>query len=110
MSISVKCESCGASYKYHDDAAGKKFKCKKCGGAIRLPAKQDDTDEDFLSGSSADEAGDNSARHARPAALPPARRSKSSAKRKGSTQASGKLPLYIGGGAAALVLIGVVIG
>ena len=38
MSISVSCESCGASFRVDDSAAGKSGKCKQCGGRIHVPA------------------------------------------------------------------------
>jgi hypothetical protein len=34
---SVVCASCNKAYRVADDAAGKKFKCKNCGGVIQVP-------------------------------------------------------------------------
>ena len=36
MSIGVQCR-CGATYRVRDSAAGKRFRCKACAGAIDVP-------------------------------------------------------------------------
>ena len=33
----ASCSNCGRSYRVPEEAAGKKFKCKQCGGVIRVP-------------------------------------------------------------------------
>jgi hypothetical protein len=37
MSISFACEHCGKAFQVSDDLAGKKGKCKKCGGLFIIP-------------------------------------------------------------------------
>jgi predicted Zn finger-like uncharacterized protein len=39
MSISFQCPSCGAGYSVGDQLAGKKGRCKQCGGVFAVPAK-----------------------------------------------------------------------
>ncbi len=38
MSISFRCPSCGKGYSVGDELAGKKGKCKQCGGVFSVPA------------------------------------------------------------------------
>jgi len=38
MAIAVECRNCGKRYKVDDKFAGKRGKCKTCGGAIAVPA------------------------------------------------------------------------
>jgi hypothetical protein len=38
MSISFRCPSCGKGYSVGDELAGKKGKCKQCGGVFAVPA------------------------------------------------------------------------
>ncbi|MCI0339728.1 MAG: hypothetical protein L0216_01030, partial [Planctomycetales bacterium] len=37
MPINVTCPHCGRSFLTPDSAAGRKFKCKSCGGALEVP-------------------------------------------------------------------------
>jgi|GEM_PF-2690178 hypothetical protein len=37
MPIKLKCPKCGESYKVADDRAGKKFRCRKCQGPVKVP-------------------------------------------------------------------------
>ena len=45
MTISVQCE-CGKRYKVGDDKAGKRIKCRECGGAVSIPVRDDEFDDD----------------------------------------------------------------
>lgn len=47
MTIRVNCPGCGQEYKLADSLAGKKAKCKSCGGVVEIPASADDQLEDF---------------------------------------------------------------
>ncbi len=40
MSIAVTCDSCGKNLKVPDKFAGKKAKCPKCKGVIRVPGER----------------------------------------------------------------------
>lgn len=42
MTIRVNCPDCGQEYRLSDSLAGKKAKCKACGGAVLIPASADD--------------------------------------------------------------------
>ena len=47
--LKAKC-ACGAAYQVPDDKAGRTFKCRKCGGAVKVPAPSNEiTNDDFLS-------------------------------------------------------------
>src|SRR5690606_8214032 len=37
MAIRATCEDCFLEYTVADDKAGRSFKCKECGGAVRVP-------------------------------------------------------------------------
>ncbi len=37
MPIDVQCQKCGKSYRVQDSMAGKKGKCKECGGVLEVP-------------------------------------------------------------------------
>jgi hypothetical protein len=98
MAIRATCEDCFLEYTVADDKAGRTFKCKECGGAVRVPRSP---------------AASTAPRAA--AAPPPQRRSagagKSASKTKKPRSSSGAaagalLPLLLGG----LVLIGVGVG
>lgn len=39
MSISFRCPACGKSFSVGDELAGKKARCKQCGGAMVIPAQ-----------------------------------------------------------------------
>jgi PHP family Zn ribbon phosphoesterase len=45
MSIEFNCETCGKHYKVADAMAGKRAKCKGCGGIIQVPAEIEDPPE-----------------------------------------------------------------
>jgi hypothetical protein len=104
MSISFKCNECGKAYRFGDEKAGKRFKCRKCGAAVQIPAADDDWDEEFEEPE------------------PPARRSSSSraanrkqsksgkGKKKKSSSSSSSLPLILGGGGGLIAVIGLVVG
>lgn len=47
MPIKVACPSCGHQYQVADALAGKKVKCKECGGIIAIPAPGSEEDFDF---------------------------------------------------------------
>lgn len=47
MTIRVNCPDCGQEYRLSDSLAGKKAKCKACGGVVAIPASADDQLEDF---------------------------------------------------------------
>lgn len=47
MTIEVKCPGCQQEYKLSDSLAGKKAKCKACGGVIQIPANDLDDLVDF---------------------------------------------------------------
>jgi hypothetical protein len=97
MAIRATCDGCFLEYTVADDKAGKAFKCKECGGAVRVPRK-----------------GTQAAAPRPTAAAPPPQRRPASAgkptpkKRKSRSSSNGgaPVPLLIG----ALVLIGAGIG
>ena len=37
MAIKLKCPKCGEPYKVADHRAGKKFRCRKCQGPVKVP-------------------------------------------------------------------------
>lgn len=37
MTIKLKCPKCGEPYKVADNRAGKKFRCRKCQGPVKVP-------------------------------------------------------------------------
>ena len=37
MSIAARCADCGKGYKVADEWAGKRIRCKSCGGVIQIP-------------------------------------------------------------------------
>ena len=37
MAIKLKCPKCGEPYKVADNRAGKKFRCRKCQGPVKVP-------------------------------------------------------------------------
>jgi predicted Zn finger-like uncharacterized protein len=45
MSIRVTCDACAAEFQLSDSAAGRKVRCKSCGGAIVVPDAADDLDD-----------------------------------------------------------------
>lgn len=42
MTIRVNCPDCGQEYRLSDSLAGKKAKCKACGGVVEIPASAED--------------------------------------------------------------------
>jgi predicted Zn finger-like uncharacterized protein len=80
MSIMVQCGACGAKYQVAAAMAGKKVRCKKCGGVFAVPAERDPDalpDEPDLRSVTAEEEPDARAVASRPVtAPPPARRPK----------------------------------
>ncbi|QDT38015.1 hypothetical protein [Stratiformator vulcanicus] len=73
MAIEMTCPHCGRPYKFGDDKAGKKFRCKKCEKPVTVP-ESDPWAEDFSEDFSDIESG--------PAARPTRRKSASPKKRK----------------------------
>ncbi len=49
MPITVQCSSCSKKYKVADTLAGKKIRCKGCGGVVAVPAADEGADEIDLS-------------------------------------------------------------
>lgn len=45
MPISTTCQACDAKFRFRDDAAGKKVRCKSCGGVILIPTPDPDLDD-----------------------------------------------------------------
>lgn len=56
MSISVECPECQATYNVKDELAGKKIRCKKCEGVIRIPADEFDFGADEFDDEEEEEA------------------------------------------------------
>lgn len=73
MPISVSCDECFTDFKINEKYAGKKIKCKNCGGIMRVP--------DPASLPSPDEYEDNSDEDEAPAPPPIPRRTSSSGKK-----------------------------
>jgi predicted Zn finger-like uncharacterized protein len=46
MAIKVTCPSCGSVFKFGEEQAGKKVKCKNCQATIAVPADDEDEDRD----------------------------------------------------------------
>jgi hypothetical protein len=98
MAIRATCDGCFMEYTVADEKAGKAFKCKECGGAVRVPRK----------------GAQPSAPRATSASPPPQRRAaapakKSSPKKKRRSTSSGAgamIPLVLG----LLVLLGAGVG
>lgn len=108
MAISVSCD-CGKQYKFSDDKAGKRFKCKACGELVTIPsldADDDLWDDDY--GDGGDEWGDD----AEEAEVPTAarRRSSAGASRGGRSGGKGKSGSKSGGGNRTMLFVGVGVG
>ena len=93
MAIRATCDGCFMEYKVPSDRAGKAFKCKDCGGAVRVPRPGQSS-----------ESAPQTAPPPRQRASAPARRSK----KKTSTTKSGGSVLPLGIAAAAVVVVGVI--
>jgi hypothetical protein len=77
MAIQVTCDGCFMEYTVSDGKAGKAFRCKECGGAVRVPREGAET------------SGSRSATSApQPQRRPAAKRKKSAAKGKKSSRPS----------------------
>jgi hypothetical protein len=51
MAIDVTCGECGKQYRASDDGAGKRFRCRLCGGMVNVPiAPPDEEDNPFAIG------------------------------------------------------------
>ena len=91
MAIRATCEGCFMEYKVPDDRAGKAFKCKECGGAVRVPR-----------------AGQQSA--SPPAASPPPKQRKSAGSKRPSSKKrkkpSSSAGTWIGVGVAVMAVVG----
>ena len=113
MSLTVTCPDCDKTLKVKDEAAGKKVRCPGCSKVLSIPAKSNDSDDDFLSGLNAAASPKRKRRHEEddfddeddlPIEKPRAK--KPSKKKSGKGKSSGTNWLLIGGlSGAALVAV-----
>lgn len=88
MAVNATCGTCSSRYAVPDHLAGKRVRCKKCGGAVAVPAAEDDWDLGEVEDAAL--------------AMPVSRAAKPKAKRRHKPFPTG-LAVGIGGGAVALI-------